>query len=384
VQLRHSWLVFSVLALVACDDGTSPPEDAGADDAGENMEDGGRDAGGDAGPPPPCNGPPGLYEGDICDDDHLAEGVRHFRPEYELWSDDADKDRYILLPAGSVIDTTDPDNWIFPVGTIVWKTFSHDGVRLETRILQKVEAGVGVDDAWRVEAWAWNAAQTSVTEVSTLDASFRENVLGTDHDIPSQDDCLTCHRNGSFAPNEFDTLNGFSAIQLNHPPDGVGDEWTLQSLLDAARLSTAMPAADPPSWITASRIPGDEVASEALGYLHANCGHCHREGAIAGSTTLRTWIDLGAATVEETPIFTAIGQPSFAAGEPACEIHPQGAMADTSVVLIRMMSRSRTDTPTQMPPLGTEFIDEDGIAAVRAWMQTLDVDPFSGDCLGTE
>lgn len=352
--LRSSWL--ACFMLIACD-GDPPDEDGGMGDAGGDA---GPDAGDvDAGPPGACNGPPGLYEGTICDDAHLAAGVRPFHPRFALWADEADKDRYIQIPTGTQIDTTDPDNWVFPVGTTVWKTFSLDGVRLETRILTKVEPGAG-DARWRVEAWAWNEAQDSVTEVSTLGLAFRENVLGTEHDIPDADECVRCHT-GAFGTH--DMLNGFGAIQLNHNEDGI----TLQTLIDEGLLSTAMPNATQ-TWIEASTFPArNDVEREALGYLHANCGHCHRQGGEGTATALQSFITTGAADFDDLPIFGAVGAISYATGARECEIHPNSE-PDRSVVMIRMLNRGDT---LQMPPLATEMLDTTGAAAVRAWLEAL-------------
>ena len=44
-------------------------------------------------------------------------------------------------PKDKKIDTENMDRWVFPVGTKVWKQFSLDGVKLETRLLEKREDG---------------------------------------------------------------------------------------------------------------------------------------------------------------------------------------------------------------------------------------------------
>jgi len=80
--------------------------------------------------------------------------VREFRPRFELWSDAARKRRFIALPAGEQIDTSDMDNWRFPVGTKLWKEFEVEGVRVETRLLQKT--GAGAED-WLTQAYVWTA-----------------------------------------------------------------------------------------------------------------------------------------------------------------------------------------------------------------------------------
>src|SRR5688500_4722934 len=55
-----------------------------------------------------------------------------FAPQYPLWSDGAAKRRWIRLPAGTSVDAAGAD-WVFPVGTRLWKEFSVAGRRVETR-----------------------------------------------------------------------------------------------------------------------------------------------------------------------------------------------------------------------------------------------------------
>ena len=81
--------------------------------------------------------------------------VNHaFRPSFELWSDGAVKMRWIALPDGAVIDTTNQDRWVFPVGTRAFKEFKFLGRRVETRLLEKVRDGHG-GHAWSVSTFLW-------------------------------------------------------------------------------------------------------------------------------------------------------------------------------------------------------------------------------------
>ena len=43
-----------------------------------------------------------------------------FVPQYPLWSDGAEKSRWIQLPEGARIDVSDIDVWRFPAGTRFW------------------------------------------------------------------------------------------------------------------------------------------------------------------------------------------------------------------------------------------------------------------------
>src|SRR3954462_6999467 len=80
------------------------------------------------------------------DPQHLA-----FSPQYPLWSDGATKRRWVSLPPGTAIDGSDPDAWIFPVGTRFWKEFSFNGQRIETRYLER-----RADGQWLYAAYAWS------------------------------------------------------------------------------------------------------------------------------------------------------------------------------------------------------------------------------------
>lgn len=297
----------------------------------------------DAGPP--CEGPPGLYRIPQCTE--LAEGVRAYSPHYWLWSDGADKERYISLPAGEVIDTTDPDNWIYPVGTRVWKTFLVGGVRIETRLLEKYAEGSGFD-SWTTQTFAWNEAQDFVEEVM----GGRENALGTDHDIPDRNACIRCHGQTG----RLDFLTSFTAIQLNHDDAG----FSLAELNDEGWLSENID-------IAAAVIPGTQEESDALGYLHANCGNCH--GNALAPSGLSMWVNVGIDTVDDTATYmTGVGVPSLRIdGEATIRIVPGDSAL--SVAFRRMQSRMMN---LQMPPIGTEAVDDVGSLTVQTWIDGLE------------
>lgn len=349
------------LALVlacGCDPegGDDAGTDAGLEDAGpfDAGTDGGGDAGFDAGT---CDGPPGLYVDSACTT--VSAELEPFEPRFELWADGAAKERWIFLPEGTTIDTTNPDRWVFPVGTRIYKNFAVGGLRVETRVLEKTSAGVGVS-AWTPRTFLWNMEGTSATDVTNEAASVRENVLGTDHDIPDGATCLRCH----IGQNGDDMVNGFSAIQLNHDGAGV----TLQALLDRSRLTMAIARDD-------AQVPGTAVDVAALGYMHANCGHCHREGGdpAAALRMFYMWLEVGAsATVEDTTAFrTGVNQLSSITFGPAlCRFMPGNST--NSVAVHRAGSR---EAGVSMPPVGTEMIHPEGLASLRAWVDALTVAP---------
>ncbi len=287
----------------------------------------------------------GLYSD--CDNEILAPGVVEFAPRYPLWSDGSAKRRFVLLPEGQTIDTSNMDFWDFPVGTKAWKEFTVGGTRVETRLVMRT--GPTPDDYFLM-AYIWNDAQTEAVATPLGE----DNVHGTQHDVPSQNDCAKCHET---VPGK---LIGLSAIQLSHDGPGL----TIADLISNGALS------DPPAGPFAIPDDGSGTAEPALGYLHANCGNCHNDTSeVSGTVDARFWLktaNLG--TVEDTTIFTTtvdVMHNQFLGPEVTALIEP--GMPTASAVRVRM---SRRDA-VKMPPLGTEIVDDTGLATVDAWITQL-------------
>jgi hypothetical protein len=269
----------------------------------------------------------------------LAPGVMPYRPMFELWSDGASKRRWIALPPGTRIDTSDMDSWQFPVGTKLWKELARDGVRIETRLLQRIGAGQG---DWTTMAYLWNDIDSDATAVP----DGVEDARGTSHDVPAANECAGCHGG---RPSR---VLGFSAIQL-------AGSLTLGELVDRDLL-TAPPSAN-------LQLRAQPEARAALGYLHANCSHCHNQQRPARGgprcfdpeNALDFLLRAGElGDVTQTAAYrSALGE-AIKPGDPG-----------GSEVVKRMNGRSRF--PPSMPPLASERIDEQGLAVVQAWIRGL-------------
>jgi hypothetical protein len=268
----------------------------------------------------------------------IAADVRSFRPRFELWSDGASKRRWIALPAGTQVDTSDMDAWQFPVGTKVWKEFTRDGVRVETRLLQRLQGG------WIGLAYLW---QTDGTDA--IAAPFGAiDALGTPHNVPASNECDACHAGRS------SHVLGFSAVQLAEPTES--DSLNLNELT-RLNLVSHVPAAAP-------RIPGNETEQAALGYLHANCSHCHngsrpkRGGSRCfdpqNNLDFLLRADEGLNVFETNTYRTAID--AF--------VEPGRPSSSRLIDLVSQRSRFK-----QMPPLASEVVDTAAVALLRRWIE---------------
>ncbi len=292
--------------------------------------------------------------------EEIAADVLAFSPQYPLWSDGAEKRRWIRLPRGTRIDARDPDRWVFPVGTRLWKEFAL-GRRLETRMLERTSAG------WRFATYVWT--EDGSDAVLAPAGGVRAGVAlagGGRWAIPGTADCKACHEG---QPNP---VLGFTALQLSPDRDpgapharSAEAEVDLDDLLGRGLLR-GLPAAlrtTPPGIPAAS---ADERA--ALGYLHANCGVCHnRHGPLAGiGLDLLQELSQGPASVERTRASAMAVQALRPVGGAQVRLEPGDP--EHSVLFRRMGARDPLD---QMPPLGTEKPDREALALLERWIHSL-------------
>ncbi len=269
-----------------------------------------------------------------------------FTPQYALWSDGAEKRRWVELPEGCAIDSSDMDHWVLPVGTKLWKEFVVDGKRIETRIV--VRFGPGPDD-FTFAAYAWRDDESDAEHVPNGVLGAR----GTKHDVPATSFCKSCH---GYLP---ERALGFSALQLSHVGDGV----TL------AKLGATLTDPAPTGTMRAFAAPGDATASAALGHLHANCGNCHNESGIAFLTPFSLRLSVWNEAVEATPTWkTAVGVPVEKAVVAGVTHRIARGNAAASCITARMSIRGSTQ---QMPPIASKVVDAAGLAKVQAWIDSL-------------
>ncbi|MBS2012602.1 MAG: hypothetical protein JST00_06945 [Deltaproteobacteria bacterium] len=276
----------------------------------------------------------------------IAPDLIAFAPRYEFWSDGAKKGRWLYLPPGTKIDTSQIDDFVFPVGTKAFKEFRVGGKLVETRLLMKVREGAGSKVWWQAPyVWKEDGSDAVATLGGVVDA------LGTTHDVPKQEDCFNCHGDVS------DVLLGVSAIQLADPANDQLAGWNA-----AGRFTVA-----PPSGID---VPGTGAVKDALGYLHANCGNCHNARAVRlnDQTKMRLRLLVEQKTPEATGAYTTtIGTVmKHTLENDVTQILVKGD-PDKSGLWLRM---GRSDL-YRMPPAGTEMIDDAGRDIVRQWIAGL-------------
>ena len=291
----------------------------------------------------------GLYS-DMWTKKPVAQALE-YEPDYPLWSDGVQKRRWLILPQGERIDTSDMDHWEFPVGTKLFKEFALHGRLLETRLVERVASSGRADKDYVLATFVWRADQSDAQE--TKDGV--QDIFRTDHNVPPQKVCQDCHRG------EPGRALGVSALQLSR--SGFLDMLAERDLLSLDPKRTY-------------EIPGDEIESGAVGYMHANCGHCHSStGQAPGSMHLRFSVNevdnpLEQSELYETTIHQAITEWKDHPEQFTERVVPGDP--EHSAIYYRMKQRGdEMPAPDQMPPLATEKVHVEGVAAVKAWIELL-------------
>ena len=191
----------------------------------------------------------------------VAANVRQYDPGLHLWSDGASKTRWIYLPPGTKIDTSNMDQWTFALGTKVWKEFVVGGARTrDAPALEAAERRLVLHHlplVGRPDRPPPSSPPASSTPTGRATRSPRR--------APATTATRPLRRRAR--------VRGGGAVVAA----GVGRDDG-----DPHRRATSSPTR-PQSPIT---IPGDATAAAALGYLHMNCGNpCHNPDTRRGART---------------------------------------------------------------------------------------------------
>jgi uncharacterized repeat protein (TIGR03806 family) len=313
---------------------------------------------------------------DAQDPTKPAAGLLPYQVNSPLWSDGADKQRFIALPDGALIHvkdckaepdtckpkseggtTDDEGHFEMPVGTVLVKSFLFGGRLVETRLF------VRFSDMWAGYSYQWNEAQTDAALVD--ESGLTQNITNASGKMqswyfPKRNDCLECHN---------DTVGGalgLESIQLDRTVDYGGGVMASQlaslehiGVFDAP-VTRLAPLVDP-------RITsGATSETRARSYLHANCAICHRPEGNYSSIDMRDGTPLAQMNVcNVDPNKGDLG----VAG--AKRLFP--GTPSKSVMVLRMQA---TDMKSgRMPQIATSVLDTTGIGIVSDWIKSVTTCP---------
>lgn len=352
----------------------------------------------DSGPTlPPESNPTRLSEWNLFTIDEQFftpnEETQVIYPTNSLFTDYAHKLRTIWVPPKTQI-TWDNENLLYPVGTILSKTFYYpknasgellkstdplnklitfnEAKLIETRLLVLRENG------WDAIPYVWNDDQTeaflriagsshqiTLTSTDSLKNKSRKNSLQKfTYFSPNENQCAGCHTtdhpDGGLLP------LGAVANQLNAPVLGRADSDN-ESQLDRLVAKGWLAPSKRNEFSKFTKSYNDQTATleeRALAYLNMNCSHCHNPRGPADTSGLvltgnhRSSISLG------------ICKPPVAAGRGAGNLRYgiEPGLPEKSILVYRMNS---SESDEMMPELGRSLVHEEGVELIRDWISSM-------------
>lgn len=286
-----------------------------------------------------------------------APGVQPYTLNTPLFSDGAEKYRFVWMPAGAKADYRASTALAFPVGTVLIKRFAFPAdarapgqamTPIETRLLIHRPAG------WVALSYVEEGGEAVLKRagkrvaVSQIGADGKTQTI--DYAVPNQNQCKTCHQSGE-------------AITPIGPTGGnLNDGRQLQMWQAGGRLA-GLPAGGGvrlARWDNAA----EPIDARARAYLSVNCGHCHNRAGFASNSGL--WLDPD----EADPAHLGINKRPVAAGRGSggfsFSIAP--GQPDQSILLHRMLS---SEPGIMMPQFGRSLIHAQGVALIRDWIAAM-------------
>jgi uncharacterized repeat protein (TIGR03806 family) len=291
-----------------------------------------------------------------------------FAPATPLFSDYAEKSRFVWLPPGTKARYRPEGPLDFPVGATLVKTFAYpadfrrpdENVRwIETRLLIRKKTG------WAAYAYLWNTDRTEAVlkragarvDVRFVDGQGRTRQV--DYAVPNANQCKECHGlSRRIVPLGPKARNLNADFAYPEARENQLVHWTRAGLLDGAPAPSAAPRTA--RWDD----PAEPLPARARAYLDANCAHCHNPKGSASNSGLFMTLE------EQRPTALGVGKHPVAAGRGSgnLAVAIQPGDPDASILAYRMAS---TEPGVMMPELGRSLTHDEGLALIRAYIASL-------------
>lgn len=308
-----------------------------------------------------------------------APNVFPYEVNAPLFSDYAEKARFVFLPEGQKMEYDAEQAFVFRKGAVIIKNFFYwndarafeKGRRIvETRLLIREENG------WKALEYVWNAEQADAFlevagasfPVSWVDEKGKRQSI--EYIAPNLNQCKGCHSyDGQFVP------IGMTARQLNREENNENQLLAWQkserlALPENFDPNTAPRLTDYRISITNQPVnqlpvnPSTNYQSAARAYLDANCAHCHNPHGPASTSGM--FLEIWQTDLEKL----GVGKPPVAAGRGSGNrrfgIVP--GKPSESILVYRMES---DDPGVRMPELGRQLPHREGIEIIKEWIRKM-------------
>ncbi|MGK0189877.1 MAG: putative repeat protein (TIGR03806 family) [Verrucomicrobiales bacterium] len=306
-----------------------------------------------------------------------APGIISYDVNTPLWSDGAEKRRWIAVPnngshdsAAEQIAFSETGAWRFPIGTVLIKHFeigtdeNNPGSvrRLETRFMVHDEDGqwYGVTYRWLPDGSDAQLLTTALEEDITLSLAAGGTETFRWH-YPSRSACFTCHTSAA------GHVLGVKTRQLNrdsfYPLTGRTSN-QLKTLNHLGIFDPSVNEAGVSNFFTSAAVGDDTLPLEkqARSYIDSNCSQCHRPQG-------------GTQAFFDAVLTTPSDLQNIVNGDVLNDLGISGAKVvvpgDVSKSILYQRANSLGGC-CAMPPLAKNRLDATALAVIGDWINNLD------------
>lgn len=300
---------------------------------------------------PPTLSAFGFFKGDAA---HPSSQMIPYTLRTPLFSDYAEKQRFIFIPRDGVVTADAQGKLIFPVGTALVKSFGYQDDEtgklniLETRLLlHRANGWVALPYVWRADGSDADLRVGGTRIPVSFDLHGAKTSIS--YAVPNKNQCKQCHSSA-----EQMTPIGPIWQNMEFPRSG-----------DAARFTRQIPTlASFAKWARWDDHDPRNLQDRAHIYLKVNCGHCHAPKGAASNSGL--FLD-GSATDAAS---AGIGKRPVAAGRASGDLDfiIEAGHPERSILISRMKS---TDPGIAMPELGRSLHHAEGVKVLEDWIAAM-------------
>ena len=299
-------------------------------------------------------------------DQITVPGVLPYELITSLFSDYADKHRFVYVPKGKIAAYQKNSVFSFPVGSVLIKTFSYEPINNQTsgRHLIETRLLIRKDSGWDALTYVWDE-EGQEASLALAGKTVKANYISNDgreldirYRVPNKNQCKECHlENESIVPigpkprnlnRDYNYLEG-TTNQL--------EKWMSVKFIDSypEKINSVVDFMD-------SSKP---INDRARAYLDINCGHCHAPEGSASNSGL--YLHLLETREKQLGVYkgpVATGRGSGGLDYSIVPGHP-----DESILLYRMIS----DAPDiMMPESGRSVMHKEAVDIIYQWIEEIE------------
>jgi uncharacterized repeat protein (TIGR03806 family) len=296
-------------------------------------------------------------------------GVIPYKPNSELFSDYALKNRFVWMPNGVKATFNGDGNVLeLPLGSALIKNFFYENVQpnnttkiIETRIMIRKSTG------WIFANYIWNDEQSDAlltTQSTARDLSWKDanNVVHTlNYRTPEVDfECLRCH---STFNNQIINPLGIKPQNINYNFNYAdGSKNQLNKLIEFGYLENNLP--DQINSTVDFNDTSKSLDLRVRSYFDANCAHCHENGGEASSHNLRFAFN---ETINPVKMGVTAHAAHYLEGYNNVTVTP----GNVNLSILHYRINTENDLLYIMPPLTRTKRHTEAVQLIETWINSL-------------